>query len=146
MSMMVPSRTEWPAIRELEARLNRMFNGWPFEPEQAGVTWTPAVDLHETEDAYTLEADLPGLTRDDIQISITEDVVTLRGTRNQRSEENKEGFHRVERVYGTFQRSFRIPGGIDAGKVEAIFDSGVLKVTLPKPEERRPRQIEVKVQ
>jgi HSP20 family protein len=146
MSMMVPSRGDWPtAFRDLEGRINRMFNNLAFEPEQAGVAWSPAVDLHETEEAYTLEADLPGLSKDDIQLSITDDVVTLKGSRTQKSEKKTEGYHRVERVYGSFQRSFRIPGGIDAGKVDANFENGVLRVVLPKPEERKPRQIDVKV-
>ncbi|MBI2433092.1 MAG: Hsp20/alpha crystallin family protein [Candidatus Hydrogenedentes bacterium] len=146
MSMMLPTRADWPSFRELENRLNRMFGSWPWEPEQAGVAWSPAVDLHESDDAYTLEADLPGLTKNDIHLSIADDVVTLKGERSQKSEKKAEGYHRVERIYGSFQRSFRIPGGIDASKVEANFEHGVLKVTLPKPEERKPRQIDVKVQ
>lgn len=146
MSMMIPTRPDWPtAFRDLEGRINRVFNNLGFEPEQAGVAWTPAVDLHEGEDAYTLEADLPGLGKDDIQLSITDDVVTLKGTRKQENEKRTEGYHRIERVYGSFQRSFRIPGGIDARKVDASFEHGVLRVTLPKPEERKPRQIDVKV-
>lgn len=146
MSMMIPGRSDWPAnFRDLENRLNRMLNSWQVEPEQAGVAWSPAVDLHETEESYTLEADLPGLSKDDIQLSVVDDVVTLKGARNQQSERKTEGYHRVERIYGSFQRSFRIPGGIDATKVDASFENGVLKVTLPKPEERKPRQIDVKV-
>lgn len=146
MSMMIPTRSDWPsAFRDLEGRINRMFNTMNLEPEQAGVAWTPPVDLHEAEDAYRLEVDLPGLTKDDIQLSITDDVVTLKGSRKQETEKRAEGYHRIERMYGSFQRSFRIPGGIDATKVEASFENGVLQVTLPKPEERKPRQIEVKV-
>jgi HSP20 family protein len=146
MSMMLPTSRDWPSLRDMESRLGRLFNNWPVEPEQAGLGWVPAVDLHETEDAYILEADLPGMKKEDIQLSITEDVVTLKGERKEQSEKKSEGFHRVERLYGSFQRSFRIPGGIDSKSVDARFDSGVLKVTLPKPEERKPRQIDVQVQ
>lgn len=146
MSMLIPTtRSDWPSLRELEGRMNRIFAGFPLEPEQAGVAWTPAVDLHETDDAYTLEVDLPGMKKEDIELSITDDVVTLKGSRKQETEKKTDRYHRVERSYGSFQRSFRIPGGIDSGKVEACFDQGVLKITLPKPEERKPKQIEVKV-
>lgn len=148
MSSMTPYRSEsfpWHGLRDLEDRINRFFFGMPGEPITAGSSWMPVVDLNETDDAYILEAELPGLTKDDISLSVQNDVVTLKGKRERKSEEKKDGFSRIERSYGSFERSFRVPGGVDTAKVDAKFDNGVLRVTLPKPEESKPRQIEVKI-
>lgn len=137
----------WPGFGELENRLQHIFNNWPLDTEGAnGSEWVPAVDLAEEEDKYILTADLPGLTKEDINLSITDDVITLKGNRKTESEEKKKGYHRIERSYGSFQRVFRIPGGVDSGKVEASFKNGVLNVALPKPEESRPRQIDVNIE
>lgn len=149
MSTLIPiyrnSLAPWPAFRELEDRLARIFSGMPLDAEVAGGTWAPAVDLRETNDAYIIEADLPGMNKEDISLSVVEGVVTLKGKRETSKETKDEGCHRIERSYGEFQRSFRFPGGVDASKVEATYENGVLKVTLPKPEQARPRQIDVKV-
>jgi len=136
----------WAGFGELENRLQQIFNNWPAEATSANVSdWIPAVDLAEEQDRYILTADLPGVTKEDIDLSLTDDVLTLKGSRKAESEEKKKGYHRVERSYGSFQRSFRIPGGVDGSKIEANFKHGVLNVVLPKPEESRPRQIDVKI-
>lgn len=148
MTTMVPMTrpTElWTGLRDLEDRMNRFFGNLPMEPEWNRGTWLPAVDLHEEDDAYILEADLPGMTRDDIDLQIEDDVVTLKGHREQKHEDKREGYERLERSYGSFTRSFRIPGGVDSSKAEAKFDNGVLRVTLPKPEDAKPRQIKVNI-
>lgn len=132
----------YAGFRELEERLNSIFNGVAETP--AG-TWRPAVDLREEQDHYLVEADLPGLKREDIDISIVGDVLTIKGQRNGEAVKQGEGYRSIERSYGTYQRSFRIPGGVDSNKVEASYEAGVLKVSLPKPETSKPRQIEVKV-
>jgi HSP20 family protein len=137
--------TPWTAFRELEDRLNRLFGSWPIEAEALTGTWYPAVDIRETKDAFILEADLPGLKKEDIEVTVVDDVVTIKGERKEEEERKSDGYHRYERVYGAFQRSFRIPGGIEAKGVEAKFENGVLTVTLPKPEEAKPKQIEVQV-
>lgn len=147
MTMLAPVRTTmlspWPGFRELENTLSRIFQG-EGEPETCA-PWTPAVDLHETKDAYLLEADLPGLTKEDIQLTIEDDVVTLKGERKFAEKTEHQGYQRIERRYGGFHRSWRIPEGVVSDRVAATFDNGVLKVTLPKPEEAKPKQIEVKV-
>lgn len=135
----------WAGFQALEERLNRIFGGLPMDFEPIQGAWMPSVDLHEGKDNYTLKADLPGVAKDDLELSVVDDVVTLKGHRSQEEERDEEGYHRVERSYGSFQRSFRIPGGIDAARVEAKFENGVLAVTLPKREENRPKQITVNV-
>lgn len=137
----------WVGLGELENRLQQIFNNWPADVEGAnGSEWLPAVDVAEEADRYVLTADLPGMSREDIDLSITDDVVTLKGSRKTESEEKKKGYHRIERSYGSFQRAFRIPGGVDNAKVEASFKNGVLSVSLPKPETTRPKQIDVKIE
>ena len=134
----------WSALRDMERNFNRLFAELGGETDwQLGI-WSPAVDLTETDDAYTLEADLPGLTKDDVDVTVVDNVVTLKGERKQEQEVEERGHNRYERRYGAFQRSFEVPGGFAADKVEAKFKDGVLQVTLPKREETKPKQIEVK--
>lgn len=132
-------------FRDLESRLNRVFSGLPVDPEWNVGSWLPAIDIHEDDDKYTLSADLPGLQKEDITLTVVDNILTLKGERRKQAETNEKGYHRVERAYGTFQRAFQIPGGVDAAKVEAKFEHGVLQVSLPKPEAAKPRNIEVKV-
>ncbi len=144
MTMLMPAiRREvapWSALRELEDGLERVFGG--FDSESA---WTPAVDLQETEEGYVLKADLPGLEKKDISLTVEEDVVTLSGERKDETRKEGKGYCRIERARGSFRRSFRLPAGIDANKVSAEFSKGVLHVTLPKPETAKPKQIDVKI-
>jgi HSP20 family protein len=120
--------------------LNRAVN------EPAGVRpWTPAVDIVETENDLTLTADIPGIKLQDIEIRLENGTLTISGERKFESEEKKGAYHRVERSYGAFQRAFALPETLDADKVSATYDSGVLKVTLPKKEIARPRSIKVNV-
>lgn len=148
MSLLVPmKRTNvfpWAGFGELEQQLERMLNtGAAGSPSNAA--WIPPVDIHESDDAYTLVADLPGMKKEDITVSIVEDRVTLKGIRKREERHEEKGYRRYERAEGAFERSFRINGGVDNARVEATFENGVLTVRLPKPEETKPRQIEVKV-
>ena len=135
----------WNPFREFEDRLGRVFAGMPADPEWNLGTWAPAIDIHEDENQYTLKADLPGIKKEDLSLTVVDNVVTIKGERKQETEKKEKGYHRIERAYGSFQRAFQIPGGVDASKVEASFENGVLTVALPKPEATKPRQIEVKV-
>ncbi len=135
----------WTGFQELESQLDRIFHGNAAPVRSASGVWTPAVDIYETADAYVLHADLPGMTKEDIEVQLLEDQVAIRGTRKRVQPTEEKGFRRFERAEGRFERSFRIKGGIDATRVEARFENGVLTVTLPKPEEAKPRHIEVKV-
>jgi len=108
-------------------------------------TWSPALDVHETEDAYVVEAEVPGLDKKDIEITVLEDLLTIKGERKRDDEVKEASYHRIERSYGSFQRSISLPNSVDSGKVTARFKNGVLHITLPKREEAKPREIQVEV-
>jgi HSP20 family protein len=106
---------------------------------------TPALDVYEDKDNIIVKADLPGLTKDDIEISLQDNVLTLRGEKKRDSEVKEENYYRLERSYGTFNRSFELPTSVDASKIEATFKNGVLQITLPKTEEAKPKKIKINV-
>jgi HSP20 family protein len=105
--------------------------------------WVPAMDLVEAEDHFVLKADLPGVGEDDVSIEVQDNVLTISGSREAEHERKEKGWYRLERSYGSFSRSLTLPEGVDADKVEANFDRGVLEVRIPKPEERKPRRISI---
>lgn len=107
--------------------------------------WQPSVDIFETEEAVVIKAELPGIEQKDIEVKIEDNTLVLRGERKHEEEVTKENYHRVERYYGSFQRSFSLPNAIDQEKVKATCDKGVLTVILPKKEEKKPKQITVEV-
>ena len=107
--------------------------------------WIPATDLVETDDHFVLKADLPGLTEADVNVEVKDNVLTLSGERKGEHEDKREGYVRVERAFGSFRRSLRLPEGVDPEAVQATFDNGVLEVRIPKPEERKPRKVEIQV-
>jgi HSP20 family protein len=139
----------WEPVRELDSLqgdMNRLFDRF-FEGRAAdgstGRRWIPAMDLVETEDHLILRGDLPGMTEDDIDIEIKDNVLTVSGERKAEHEDKGEGYHRVERAFGRFSRSLTLPPGIDPGKVEAGFEHGVLEVQLPKPAEAKPTRVQI---
>jgi HSP20 family protein len=101
------------------------------------------MDLVERDDHLVLRADLPGLSEDDIRIEVQDSVLTVSGDRKTEHEEKREGYYRMERASGSFSRSVTLPEGIDADKIDASFDKGVLEVRIPKPEERKPQRIAI---
>lgn len=107
--------------------------------------WTPAVDFYQDKDSVVLRAELPGLRREDIHVSLHEDVLTLTGERREEKNADTRGSLRSERFFGRFERRFTLPVRADAGRVSATYEDGILTVTLPKAEEAKPRQIEVNV-
>ncbi len=107
--------------------------------------WTPAVDIYENNDFVVVKAELPGVEKDRISVEVKEGILTLRGERGFDKELKKESYHRIERSYGTFQRSFSLPVSVDQEKVTARFQNGVLEVQLPKKDQVKPKQIEVDV-
>jgi len=141
----------WDPVRELDTfqtDMNRLFDSFFGRREGGGNgsygrRWIPAMDLVETDDALVLRADLPGLDRDDIEIEVKDNVLTVSGERKADHEEKGEGFYRVERAFGRFSRSLDLPRGIDASGVKADFEQGVLEVRIPKPEERKPTKVEI---
>lgn len=107
--------------------------------------WSPAVDILETEDTLTLKADLPDIKTEDIDVRVENDTLTLRGSRKFEKDEKAKGYHRIERSYGDFVRSFALPPTVEADKVAADYKNGVLTVTLPKKEAAKPRQVKVAI-
>jgi len=103
------------------------------------------VDISETKDNFVVKAELPGLEAKDVNVSISGDILTIKGEKKAEEEEKDEHYHRIERYSGSFQRVFQLPIGVKGDKIEATFDKGVLKVTLPKVEEAKKKEIEVKV-
>jgi HSP20 family protein len=145
----------WEPVRELtslQTEMNRLFNTFFDSPSGGGGgnggalrRWLPPMDLVETDDHFVLRADLPGLSEEDVNIEVEDRVLTVSGERKAEQTENKDGYHRVERAFGSFSRSLTLPEGIDAEAVSASFDKGVLEVQIPKPEERKPRKISIGV-
>jgi HSP20 family protein len=133
-----PSLRPWLFSDEFETAVNRWINAG-----ESKSAFTPAVDVQETDDAFLVEADIPGLKKEDLQIEILEDTVSIQGSRKHESEEKKDNYHRIERSYGGFKRTFRIPGGFQHDKVKATFTDGVLRLNLPKLDEKKAKQIEV---
>lgn len=130
--------------KEMDDLWSRFFGERPFG-RRVDEEWSPSVDLSETKDNFVVKAELPGLEVKDIDVSISGEVLTIRGEKKKEEEEKGEHHHYVERFYGSFQRSFRLPTNVQADKVEASFDKGVLKITLPKVEEAKKKEIQVKV-
>ena len=106
-------------------------------------SWAPPVDIKETPDSLVLSAELPGIDKKDVHINIEENVLTISGERSFSRDEKKEDYHRIERVYGSFSRSFTLPRNVKLDAVKANFDNGVLTVTIPKAEESKPRKIAI---
>ena len=143
----------WEPFRELatlQNEMNRLFNTAFDAPAGQGNggalrRWLPAMDLVETDDHFVLRADLPGLSEQDVNIEVEDRVLTISGERKAEHELSKEGYHRVERAFGSFSRSLTLPEGVDPEAVQASFDRGVLEVRIPKPEQRKPRKISIGV-
>ena len=143
----------WDPFRELEdmsERLNRMFSR-PAVPAKNGkesltvADWIPTVDISETDGEYVIKAELPDVKKEDVKITLEDGVLTLTGERRQEKEEKSTKYHRVERSYGSFVRSFSLPDLVDETKVKAEYRDGMLNLHLPKSEKAKPRAIEVRV-
>lgn len=145
----------WEPFRDLLAiqdRMNRIFDesfrgmNRPGEDDWAlGGTWAPLVDIYEREGNIELKAELPGIDPKDVDVRVENNVLTLRGERKVDREVKRESYHRVERAYGSFSRSFTLPTVVDTEKIKAEYRDGVLHLTLPKKEEAKPRQISIKI-
>ena len=134
----------------LQERMNRLFEQTldRSRGEREGMvagTWAPAVDIYETPDSIVLQAELPGLSKDDIDIQVRDNVLTLKGERRSEKEVKEGNYLRVERAYGGFQRAFTLPAAVQADKIRAVFKDGVLDVSIPKAEEAKPKQIKIDV-
>ena len=137
-------------VSGLEQRLNRLFNDafggldWQYR-DNGSAAWLPPVDIFEETDSIRLVAEVPGVSPNDVKISLENNTLTIHGTKQQVAEDSAERVYRYERSYGNFARSFTLPTTVDANGIKASYEHGVLTVTLPKVEKAKPRQIEVQV-
>lgn len=143
---------KWDPLRDLlsiQDRMNKLFEQTlsrsRAEEAITPSTWTPAVDVYETPETIVMKADLPGLTREHIEIQLRDKTLTLKGERRFAKEAEEENYLRIERAYGAFQRSFTLPATIRQEQIRAVFRDGVLELTLPKAEESKPKQIVIEV-
>lgn len=144
---------KWDPFRDLEEmsdRLNRIFVRpavWQTHGREVMTVadWTPTVDISETASEYVIKAELPEIKKEEVKVTVEDGVLTIVGERKQEKEESGKKFHRIERSYGRFVRSFTLPDSVDAGQVKAEYADGVLNLHLPKSEKAKPKQIEVKV-
>jgi len=153
MALVRWSPVRWDPFGEfstLQERMNRLFEDLIPATRKGGEelntgTFYPSVDIYEGEKDITLKAELPGIDKKDVHVEINDGVITLRGERKIEKEDKKEHYHRVERSYGSFNRSFTLPTTVDSGKVKANYKDGILEVTLPRKEEAKPKSIPVEV-
>ena len=132
----------------LQREMNRMFDSFfrgVDEPSLLNSTWIPAVDVAEENDVYVVKVELPGVNKDDVKITLESNILTIRGEKKVENEVKEKNYHRTERSYGAFQRSFTLPTSVKSDEIDAVYKDGILTVALPKAEEAKPKQIEVKV-
>jgi len=137
-------------LNTIQSEMNRLFNTFFDQPAgrssaAAERRWIPAMDIVETPEHYVLRADLPGLSDEDVNVQLEENVLTISGERKAEEEHRQEGYYRLERAVGGFSRSLTLPDGVDPEGVQAHFDRGVLEIRVPKPEQKKPRQVQIKL-
>jgi HSP20 family protein len=148
--------TRWNPTNEaanLSQRMERLFDEmvgrglWRNSEERPlRGTWVPAVNILERPDAMVISADLPGLKAEDVEVTVEDGILSIRGERKLEETSEGESYHRVERIYGVFERTFTLPNSVDVDKIDARFSSGEMTLTLPKREESKPRSVKIKVE
>jgi HSP20 family protein len=148
--------TQWNPAGEtatLNQRMERLFDEmlgrglWRTAEERPlRGTWVPAINILEREDAIVIQADLPGLKAEDVEVTVEEGTLSIRGERKLEEVNEGETYHRVERLYGSFERTFTLPNSVDTSKIDARFKNGEMLLTLPKREESKPRAVKIKVE
>lgn len=141
---------KWYPFQEMEAMFDRYTRdlAWPRKGSQEIMEtgdWAPRVDISETDDAFAIKVEIPEVKRDDVKVTVENGVLTFRGERRKEKEEKEKKFHRVERYYGVFTRSFTLPDNVNETKIEASFRDGMLYLQLPKTEIPKTEAIEIKV-
>jgi len=142
----------WKPVRSLDNiqdEVGRVFDSFfdsgRFAHANAGSGWEPDVDIVEDKDMVSVKVDLPGIEKDDIKVSVEENILTIKGERKSEKEEQDKNYHRVERIYGSFCRSFSLPSMVDSQSIKANYKNGVLSIDLPKAEEVKPKEIPINV-
>ena len=143
--------TPWRPFTELSSLRREMDRLWEnFFGERPltriwGRGWAPSLDISETKDNFVVKAEVPGVDAKDIDISLTGDVLTIKGEKKQEKEEKEEDYHLIERGYGSFSRSVRLPAEVESGKIKAAYKDGILSITLPKSEKAKAKEVKIKV-
>jgi HSP20 family protein len=132
--------------REMDRLWDSFFEGRPGRRIREEGEWLPSIDVSETKSDFVVKAELPGMEAKDIEISLNEGLLTIKGEKKQEIEEKEEGYHLIERSYGSFTRSIRLPKEVQSDKINASYKNGVLKVILPKSEEAKKKEIKIKVE
>jgi HSP20 family protein len=132
-------------MMNMKREMDRLFGDWSDQAPTETTGWRPAVDIIEDENGLSLNVEIPGIKKEDVKINIENDVLSISGERKLEGEEKEGSYRRIERNYGSFYRSFSLSNKVDTGKIEASYADGLLSITMPKREEAKPRQIEVKV-
>ena len=140
-----PFRNLLTTQREFERLFKEAFSPMSGETEVSTRSWAPPVDIYETEDAIVLKAELPGIDPQDVEVRVEDNTLYLKGERNYEKEVKEQNYHRIERSYGSFARSFSLPNSISAEKVKAEYKDGLLTLTMPKREEAKPKTIKIDV-
>ena len=145
--------TRWDPFRDLIAlqeRMNKLFEdslskSSAFEEGLAAGAWTPSADIYETPEKIVIKVDLPGMTQEEIELKVEDNTLTVKGERILEKDTKKEDYHRIERSYGAFSRSFTLPNSVDVDNIKAQHKNGILEIVLPKKEETRPKKIKIDV-
>lgn len=141
--------TVWDPFRDMEnlhSEINKLFAGTGRGRKDLGMaSWTPNVDIYEDAETVRIHTELPGMQRDEVKLSVEDGVLTIKGERKFENENKKGNYHRIERSYGMFERAFTLPTTVESEKIEASMKDGVLEVVIPKREEVKPKEIEIKV-
>lgn len=144
--------TPWRPFTELSSLRREMDRLWENFFGERPLTriwereWAPSLDMSETKDNFVVKAEVPGIDAKDIDISLTGDVLSIKGEKKQEKEEKEEGYHLIERNYGSFSRSVRLPAEVESGKIKASYKNGILSITLPKSEKVKAREVKIKVE
>jgi HSP20 family protein len=135
-------------LMDLQRGINQLFDSSVGRSSNEGValnTWTPSVDIFEDENSFIIKLELPEVNREDVKVNLHENTLSITGERRLENEEKRDSYHRVERSYGQFYRSFTLPPNVNAEAINAQFKDGMLRLSIPKKEEAKPKQIEVNV-
>ncbi len=141
--------TVWDPFRDMEnlhSEINKLFAGTSRGNRDAGMaSWTPNVDIYEDAETVRIHTELPGMKKEDVKLSVEDGVLTIKGERKFEHENRKGNYHRIERSYGMFERAFTLPTTVEPERIEASMKDGILEIVIPKREEVKPKEIEIKV-
>lgn len=145
MNTLIPCVPGFSSLFRINDDLDNIFETFMGENKDCNVSWSPVADIVEKDDKYTVKVELPGMKQEDIKVSVDDNVLTIKGERKCENESEKDKVIRVERSYGSFTRSFRLPKEIEEKDINATYKDGVLELNLPKSEEKKPRLIDIAV-